>query len=114
MSQPLQGSSTIQTPEALVNSTAMEYFTTHQVVLVLVGLIGSGKVPLSTRHAYISYILLQSTLADALNPTFVRCNQDDLGDRRAVERAVRESLRLGRSVCIDRANFDQRHVLLFS
>ncbi|KAJ6485905.1 P-loop containing nucleoside triphosphate hydrolase protein, partial [Mycena sanguinolenta] len=64
-----------------------------QVVLILVGLIGSGK----------------STFAQALQehfPNLVRCNQDDLGDRRAVEHLARHSLRNGSSVCIDRTNFD--------
>ncbi|KAJ7257925.1 P-loop containing nucleoside triphosphate hydrolase protein [Mycena haematopus] len=65
-----------------------------QVVLILVGLIGSGK----------------STFAQALQehfPELVRCNQDDLGgDRRAVEHLARRSLRDGSSVCIDRTNFD--------
>ncbi|KAJ6504865.1 P-loop containing nucleoside triphosphate hydrolase protein [Mycena vitilis] len=64
-----------------------------QVVLILVGLIGSGK----------------STFAQALEdhlPEFRRCNQDDLGDRRQVENLARQSLREGSSVCIDRTNFD--------
>ncbi|KAJ7746892.1 P-loop containing nucleoside triphosphate hydrolase protein [Mycena maculata] len=64
-----------------------------QVVLILVGLIGSGK----------------STFAQALEthfPEFRRCNQDDLGDRRQVEYVSREALRNGHSVCIDRTNFD--------
>ncbi|KAF8196717.1 P-loop containing nucleoside triphosphate hydrolase protein [Mycena galopus ATCC 62051] len=64
-----------------------------QVVLILVGLIGSGK----------------STFAQALQenfPEIVRCNQDDLGDRRAVEQLARTSLQKGSSVCIDRTNFD--------
>ncbi|KAI9061613.1 P-loop containing nucleoside triphosphate hydrolase protein [Trametes sanguinea] len=66
----------------------------HQIVLILVGLIGSGK----------------STFAQALEqycPEFVRCSQDDLGDRRSVEALARRSLREGRSVCIDRTNFDE-------
>ncbi|KAK7031374.1 P-loop containing nucleoside triphosphate hydrolase protein [Favolaschia claudopus] len=64
-----------------------------QVVLILVGLIGSGK----------------STFAQALQehfPEIRRCNQDDLGDRRAVEHQARLSLQNGSSVCIDRTNFD--------
>ncbi|CCM01210.1 uncharacterized protein FIBRA_03258 [Fibroporia radiculosa] len=70
--------------------------TESQIVLILVGLIGSGK----------------STFAQALEqqlPHFRRCNQDDLaGDRRRVEVLARESLRAGLSVCIDRTNFDPR------
>ncbi|KAJ6496799.1 P-loop containing nucleoside triphosphate hydrolase protein [Mycena vulgaris] len=64
-----------------------------QVVLILAGLIGSGK----------------STFAQALEdtfPEFIRCNQDDLGDRRQVENLARLSLKNGSSVCIDRTNFD--------
>jgi len=65
-----------------------------QVVLILVGLIGSGK----------------STFAQALEhnlPTsFRRCNQDDLGNRRSVEALARQTLKSGLSVCIDRTNFD--------
>jgi len=67
--------------------------TGKQVVLILVGLIGSGK----------------STFAQALQEhfrEFRRCNQDDLGDRRAVEHLARQSLQNGSSVCIDRTNFD--------
>ncbi|KLO17961.1 hypothetical protein SCHPADRAFT_140534 [Schizopora paradoxa] len=63
-------------------------------VLVLVGLIGSGK----------------STFAKELErhmPQFRRCNQDDLGNRRAVEKLARESLHDGLSVCIDRTNVDE-------
>ncbi|TFL01893.1 AAA domain-containing protein, partial [Pterulicium gracile] len=67
----------------------------QQVVLILVGLIASGK----------------STFASALEqhyPDFwKRCNQDDLGgDRRRVEQLARESLSQGYSICIDRTNFN--------
>ncbi|KAF7308733.1 Sorting nexin-41 [Mycena kentingensis (nom. inval.)] len=50
-----------------------------------------------------------STFAQKLQehfPQFVRCNQDDLGDRRQVENLARKSLREGSSVVIDRTNFD--------
>ncbi|KIY52840.1 hypothetical protein FISHEDRAFT_34462, partial [Fistulina hepatica ATCC 64428] len=40
--------------------------------------------------------------------TWIRCNQDDLGNRRAVEQLARRSLAQGLSVCIDRQNFDHR------
>ncbi|EDR05659.1 uncharacterized protein LACBIDRAFT_302796 [Laccaria bicolor S238N-H82] len=65
-----------------------------QVVLILCGLIGSGK----------------STFAESLQshfPQFRRCNQDDLGDRRRVEHLARDSLSQGLSVCIDRTNFNE-------
>ncbi|KAI0824903.1 P-loop containing nucleoside triphosphate hydrolase protein [Trametes gibbosa] len=65
-----------------------------RVVLILVGLIGSGK----------------STFSQALEqhfPEFRRCSQDDLGDRRSVEALARQSLAEGLSVCIDRTNFDE-------
>jgi hypothetical protein len=53
----------------------------------------------------------QSTFAQALQehyPYFQRANQDELGDRRAVENMARRSLREGLSVCIDRTNIDER------
>ncbi|KAK7445415.1 hypothetical protein VKT23_014832 [Stygiomarasmius scandens] len=65
----------------------------ERVLLICVGLIGSGK----------------STFAISLEkhfPNFVRCNQDELGDRRSVENRARASLNEGRSVCIDRTNFN--------
>ncbi|GJE91124.1 hypothetical protein PsYK624_072730 [Phanerochaete sordida] len=67
-------------------------------VLILVGLVGSGK----------------STFAEALQaylPQFRRCSQDELGDRRAVEALARSSLRDGLSVCIDRTNVDPQQRL---
>ena len=57
---------------------------------------------------------LQSTFAQALErhiPQFRRCNQDELGDRRSVEALTRQSLREGRSVVVDRTNFDERCAL---
>ncbi|KAI0060940.1 P-loop containing nucleoside triphosphate hydrolase protein [Artomyces pyxidatus] len=66
----------------------------HRVVLILVGLVASGK----------------STFAEALErhfPHFQRCNQDELGDRRAVENRARRCLQQGLSVCIDRTNLDE-------
>jgi len=63
------------------------------VVIVLVGLIASGK----------------STFAEALQKhvsQIRRCNQDELGNRRRVEEASRSCLRQGLSVCIDRTNLD--------
>ncbi|KAG8980936.1 hypothetical protein FRB94_009317 [Tulasnella sp. JGI-2019a] len=71
----------------------MDYYTTHQVLIVLVGLIGSGKSAFATA--------LQS-----FPPHFVRCNQDDLGDRKAVEAEVHKALGAGKSVCVDRTNID--------
>jgi predicted kinase len=65
----------------------------RQIVLVLSGLIGSGK----------------STFAVELQrhfPQFIRCNQDDLGNRLNVENLARNELRRGMSVCIDRTNFN--------
>ncbi|KAH9887313.1 hypothetical protein C8Q73DRAFT_748643 [Cubamyces lactineus] len=75
-----------------------------QLVLILVGLIGSGKV--------LTELVCnrKSTFAQALErycPRFRRCSQDDLGDRRSVEALARHSLRDGLSVCIDRTNFDE-------
>lgn len=95
------------------------------IVLVLVGLIASGKVReeltfpnvlpmfhqtnLSLNSYHNLFVLCQSSFAQALEthyPQFRRCNQDDLGNRAQVERLARQSLREGLSVCIDRTNFD--------
>ncbi|KIO28518.1 hypothetical protein M407DRAFT_180223 [Tulasnella calospora MUT 4182] len=73
----------------------MEFFNVKQVLLVTVGVIGSGKSTLATAF-------------EASDAHLVRCNQDDLGDRRAVENRVRQSLGQGKSVCVDRSNFDER------
>ncbi|KAJ3982567.1 AAA domain-containing protein, partial [Lentinula detonsa] len=66
-----------------------------KIVLILVGLVGSGK----------------SVFATALEHHFphqwCRCNQDDLGSRVLVEALARDSLREGLSVCIDRTNIDE-------
>ncbi|GLB41709.1 putative AAA domain containing protein [Lyophyllum shimeji] len=74
-------------------SVTSEPWLEGRVVLILCGLVASGK----------------STFAEQLErhfPKFRRCNQDDLGDRRQVERLARESLASGQSVCIDRTNFN--------
>jgi len=68
-------------------------------MLLLVGIPGSGK----------------STVAHRLknmNSNWVRVNQDDLGSRKACEKLARDSLKKGKSVIIDRCNFDipQRNV----
>ncbi|KAF8223526.1 P-loop containing nucleoside triphosphate hydrolase protein [Tricholoma matsutake] len=70
-----------------------ESWPSNQIVLILCGLVASGK----------------STFAEQLQqhfPQFHRCNQDDLGDRRRVEQLARAILARGKSVCIDRTNFN--------
>ncbi|GAA5846353.1 hypothetical protein JCM9279_001341 [Rhodotorula babjevae] len=64
-----------------------------QHLIVLAGVVGSGKSTLSSAW-------------ERLVPGWVRVNQDDLGDRRACEQAVRAALRAGLSVLVDRQNFD--------
>ncbi|GAA5825062.1 hypothetical protein JCM11251_006082 [Rhodosporidiobolus azoricus] len=64
-----------------------------QELIVLAGVVGSGKSSLSER--WIEVV-----------PGWARVNQDDLGDRRTCENAVRSSLRQGLSVIVDRQNFD--------
>ncbi|CCF51654.1 hypothetical protein NDA14_001110 [Ustilago hordei] len=67
----------------------------EQYLLVLSGLIGSGK----------------STFARALVdrfPTWRHCNQDELGDRRAVLYAAQTGLLAGHNVVIDRTNIDAK------
>lgn len=77
-------------------SAASSYAETEeQYLVVLTGLIGSGK----------------STFARALVehfPTWVRCNQDELGDRHAVAHAARTALLANRNVVIDRTNIDAK------
>ncbi|KAL4063142.1 P-loop containing nucleoside triphosphate hydrolase protein [Scleroderma citrinum] len=76
-----------------VSHSADSPFDGKQTMLVLVGLIASGK----------------STFAEALErhfPEFRRCNQDDLGSRKRVEELAHQTLREGLSPCIDRTNFN--------
>ncbi|KDR67974.1 hypothetical protein GALMADRAFT_257499 [Galerina marginata CBS 339.88] len=83
--------STFPTASDVVESS--EFQMRGKIVLILCGLIASGK----------------STFAEALEehyPQFRRCNQDDLGDRRSVEQLARETLNQELSVCIDRTNFN--------
>ncbi|TNY21486.1 hypothetical protein DMC30DRAFT_436090, partial [Rhodotorula diobovata] len=65
----------------------------EQHLIILAGVVGSGKSTLSSAW-------------ERLVPNWVRVNQDDLGDRRACEHAVRAALRQGKSVLVDRQNFD--------
>ncbi len=66
-------------------------------VLVMVGMPGSGK----------------STAAKQLAERgWARVNQDEMGTRKVCEARLEDALRAGRSVVVDRCNFDyqQRHV----
>ncbi|GAA5895791.1 uncharacterized protein JCM6883_001622 [Sporobolomyces salmoneus] len=67
--------------------------TEQQYLVVLAGVVGSGKSTLS------------SAWSKAL-PNWVRVNQDDLGDRRTCEQVLRSHLSQGRSAVLDRQNFD--------
>ncbi|KAF8845169.1 hypothetical protein BDN67DRAFT_941988 [Paxillus ammoniavirescens] len=81
----------VQSPTT--SSTSPDPFHEEQTVLILVGLIASGK----------------STFADALEnyfPRFRRCNQDNLGSRQQVEYLAHQTLCEGGSPCIDRTNFN--------
>ncbi|GAA6015656.1 hypothetical protein JCM11491_007186 [Sporobolomyces phaffii] len=66
----------------------------RQCLVILAGVVGSGKSTLS------------SAWSKAL-PSWVRVNQDDLGDRRTCEQVLRSHLSQGRSVVLDRQNFDR-------
>lgn len=70
-----------------------------QKMIILVGVPGSGKSTLA--HKMVK-----------LNTNWVRVNQDDLKTRKACEVLARDSLKKGKSVIIDRCNFDiqQRNV----
>jgi predicted kinase len=60
-------------------------------VLVMVGIPGSGK----------------STIANELVAMgWERVNQDDLGSRRVCETRMEDALKRGKSVVVDRCNFD--------
>ncbi len=65
-----------------------------QLILVLVGLPGSGK----------SYFA--SKLEKESCSQYVRVNQDSLGTRKKCETACRQALSRGKSVIIDRCNFN--------
>ncbi|KAL7343369.1 P-loop containing nucleoside triphosphate hydrolase protein [Rhodotorula toruloides] len=65
----------------------------RQELIVLAGVVGSGKSTLSQRW-------------EQLMKGWVRVNQDDLGDRRTCENMVRTRLGEGYSVLVDRQNFD--------
>jgi hypothetical protein len=98
------------------STTSVESKAEPLIVLILIGLIASGKV----RNFFIPVcvqltIISQSTFAQALEthfPNFRRCSQDDLGNRPRVERLARQCLQQGLSVCIDRTNFDPSSVLV--
>lgn len=90
-----------------------------QELIVLAGVVGSGKSTLSTawqHHLPVRAIrFLQSVAAEHshrqltlqnLGQDWVRVNQDDLGDRRTCEAAVRTALSQGMNVVVDRQNFD--------
>jgi hypothetical protein len=80
-----------------------------QVVLILCGLVASGKVNTLLHDFEVTITSWQSTFAQQLQhhfPQFHRCSQDDLGDRRRVEDLARDTLAKGLSVCIDRTNFN--------
>ncbi|GAA5843535.1 hypothetical protein JCM5353_005447 [Sporobolomyces roseus] len=66
----------------------------QQCLVILAGVVGSGKSSLS------------SAWSKAL-PNWVRVNQDDLGDRRTCEQVLKSHLSQGRSVVLDRQNFDR-------
>lgn len=65
----------------------------HQSILILAGLVGSGK------SNFASYL-------QSIDPRFVRISQDLLGSRRACEVMAKESLDQGKSIIIDRQNFN--------
>ncbi len=65
-----------------------------QVILVLVGLPGAGKS------------FFASKLEKESSSQYVRVNQDSLGTRKKCEASCRQALSRGKSVIIDRCNFD--------
>lgn len=76
----------------LVIGYAQNGIDATQRVVVLVGLPASGK----------------STVAKIMESKgWVRVNQDELGNRKACKRAMQEALQAGKSVVVDRCNFDK-------
>lgn len=77
------------TPSSSTSTTT----NSPQIVLVLCGVVGTGK----------------STLAIAMEqlPGWVRINQDELKTKAVCENRVHKALREGKSVIIDRQNFDK-------
>jgi len=71
----------------------------EQKMLIFVGVPGSGKSTVA--HQFVKK-----------NSNWVRVNQDDLKSRKACEIFTRDSLKKGKSIIIDRCNFDisQRNV----
>ena len=67
-----------------------------QLILVLVGLPGSGK-------SYFASKLEKESFSQ-----YVRVNQDSLGTRKKCETACRQALKKGKSVIIDRCNFNKQ------
>jgi predicted kinase len=75
------------------------YKESPQKMLIMVGVPGSGKSTVANR-------LL------TMNKNWVRVNQDELKTRKACEKVARDNLKKGKSVIVDRCNFDikQRNV----
>jgi hypothetical protein len=100
----------MSTSAAYVQSPEIEEpWLRGQVVLILCGLVGSGKVSTLLYDLEVMITIQQSTFAEQLQhhfPQFHRCSQDDLGDRRQVEHLARDMLGNGMSICIDRTNFN--------
>lgn len=69
--------------------------STHARVIVLCGVVGSGKTYFSTALC-------------RLLPNWQRVSQDDLGSRPACEVAVKDHLMNHTDVIIDRCNFDRK------
>ena len=66
----------------------------QQVIIILVGLPGSGK-------SFFACSLERKSLS-----RFVRINQDSLGTRQKCITSARKALSVGKSVVVDRCNFD--------
>jgi predicted kinase/endonuclease/exonuclease/phosphatase family metal-dependent hydrolase len=88
----LGGGSKVATPVASGLLLSSERCTESPIVLVLIGAPGSGK----------------TTLAAHLSSVFARISQDALGSRSKCEEAAKSELESGRSIVIDRCNFDAR------
>ncbi|WFD33061.1 hypothetical protein MSPP1_004118 [Malassezia sp. CBS 17886] len=75
--------------------SASDALRDEQHLVVLSGLIGSGKSSFA------------AAVVETWPELWVRCNQDEMGNRRTVYAAARRALQEGKNVLIDRTNIDR-------
>jgi predicted kinase len=88
------GKDIIELVEGIPNASSSSFQPSTQVMIMLVGIPGSGKSTFATK------------LVEATGDIYVRVNQDEMGNRQACEAVARTALKKGYSVIVDRVNFD--------